>query len=286
MFFTIFHKFFRTFHREISDFQQFFLRFSIEHGSNLPTPPSVSCRKPIGKFGNLRALLQFLQLLQLSNTAVPFTVLHHIGSTTLTVGSSGASLTVGASADLSLGMPKRNHNKSQKLKKCPWNKGRKIAKTHKQHVFIPREQLELFFAVALWFAGPVYAVALWLCLVTSRRISETLLLRGCDVMLHGGPDSDHPHIIYIQRPEDEGRQGNGKLGGERIVARVSQDVVETIEEIQAQGLHRNILPILEPYRTSHQKLFDQKPQRKDAFQFPEGNKYIFPAQTAKFRKSR
>ena len=212
---------------------------------------------------------------------MPFTVLHHIGSTTLTVGSSGASLTVGASADLSLGMPKRNQNKSQKLKKCPWNKGRKIAKTHKQHVFIPREQLELFFAVALWFAGPVYAVALWLCLVTSRRISETLLLRGCDVMLHGGPDSDHPHIIYIQRPEDEGRQGNGKLGGERIVARVSQDVVETIEEIQAQGLHRNILPILEPYRTSHQKLFDQKPQRKDVFQFPEGNKYIFPAQTAK-----
>ena len=44
MFFTIFHKFFRTFHREISDFQQFFLRFSIEHGSNLPTPPSVSCK--------------------------------------------------------------------------------------------------------------------------------------------------------------------------------------------------------------------------------------------------
>ena len=197
------------------------------------------------------------------------------------MGSSGASLTVGASADLSLGMPKRNHNKSKKLKKCPWNKGRKISKTHKQHVFIPREQLELFFAVALWFAGPVYAVALWLCLVTSRRISETLLLRGCDVMLHGGPDSDHPHIIYIQRPEDEGRQGNGKLGGERIVARVAEDVVETIEEIQTHGLQRNILPVLEPYRISHQKLFDQKPQRKDVFQFPEGDKYIFPAQTTK-----
>ena len=128
----LFHYFFRIFHREISDIQHFsqgyykeihvfpqkthvfhdvssvfsnfppgnqwfsaiFLRFSIEHGSNLPTHPSVSCRKTIGKFGNLRALLQFLQLLQLSNTAVPFTVLHHIGSTTLTVGSSGASLTV------------------------------------------------------------------------------------------------------------------------------------------------------------------------------------------------
>ena len=97
-------------------------------------------------------------------------------------------------------------------------------------MFVPREQLELFFSVALWFAGPAYCFAIWLCLVTSRRISETLLLRLGDIKEKGGPDHDEPHIIYIQREEDDGIQRNGKLGGERVVARISQDAVETLQK--------------------------------------------------------
>ena len=63
----------------------------------------------------------------------------------------------------------------------PWNKGLHQTKTCKQHVFIPRDQIALFLAVALYWPGPKYACVLWLTLVTSRRISETLLLRGTDM---------------------------------------------------------------------------------------------------------
>ena len=44
-----------------------------------------------------------------------------------------------------------------------WNKGKKPSKTSKQHVFIPKEQLELFFAVACFLLGqstvPLYGCA-------------------------------------------------------------------------------------------------------------------------------
>ena len=40
--------------------------------------------------------------------------------------------------------------------------------------------LELFFAVLLFAGGPAYAVAIYVAVVTSRRISEVLLLRGED----------------------------------------------------------------------------------------------------------
>ena len=39
----------------------------------------------------------------------------------------------------------------------PWNKGLHQTKTRKQHVFIPRDQIALFLAVALYWAGPKYA---------------------------------------------------------------------------------------------------------------------------------
>ena len=37
-----------------------------------------------------------------------------------------------------------------------------------------------------WFAGPAHCAALWLCFVTSRHISETLLLRTSDVFWPAG----------------------------------------------------------------------------------------------------
>ena len=162
-------------------------------------------------------------------------------------------------------MQKTNRSKTSRQKetsKNPWNKGRKVSKTHKQHVFIPREQVALYFSVALWLAGPAYCAALWICLVTSRNISETLLLRGCDIMLEGGPDHDEPHIIYIQREEDADKQGNGKLGGERVVARISSDAVATLKQMRERGLDRQMLPVLEPYQTCHPEVFQQKPLQK------------------------
>ena len=188
---------------------------------------------------------------------------------------------VGKKKKMKVAQPRPKKTNKQKSKK-PWNKGRKISKTHKQHVYVPREQLELFFSVALWFAGPAYCFAIWLCLVTSRRISETLLLRLGDIKENGGPDHDEPHIIYIQREEDDGIQGNGKLGGERVVARISQDAVETLQKLKAEGLHRTVLPVLEPYQTCHPDVFQMKPLQKKPFYLDgEDDRFMFPAQSTK-----
>ena len=70
-----------------------------------------------------------------------------------------------------------------KAKKKPWNKGAKLGKSDLQHLFIPRDDYALFLAVAIYFAGPKYAMALWLTMATSRRISETLRLHGDDAYL-------------------------------------------------------------------------------------------------------
>ena len=85
----------------------------------------------------------------------------------------------------------------------PWNKGLHQTKTCKQHVFIPRDQIALFLAVALYWAGPKCACVLWLTLVTSRRISETLLLRGTDIRVQGGEEHDSGHILFQRRPQDD-----------------------------------------------------------------------------------
>lgn len=162
-----------------------------------------------------------------------------------------------------------------------WNKGKKPSKTSKQHVFIPKEQLELFFAVALFFTGPVYCAALWLCLVTSRRISETLLLRGTDVQLIGGDEHDAPHILYQQRVEDRHLRGNGKLGKERLVARLSSDAVLGLKRMQEKGLEWECLPVLESYRAFHPETFNMKPMQKKAFILESTEDYVFPSQSKK-----
>ena len=99
------------------------------------------------------------------------------------------------------------------IKKVPWNKGQKMSKSDTQHLFIPREDYELFLAVALYFAGPKYVMAFWLTMVTSRRISETLRLHGEDVFLEGGTHHDSPHILFKKRPEEEQYPGVRKLRG-------------------------------------------------------------------------
>ena len=111
-----------------------------------------------------------------------------------------ASAGIAGAGPMVLPGPKRKQLAAQKSKPkrraTAWNKGRKHSKTNKQHVFVPREQLQLFFAVALFFAGPTYCAVLWIALVTSRRIGETLLLKGTDVRLRGGEDHDAPHILF------------------------------------------------------------------------------------------
>ena len=71
----------------------------------------------------------------------------------------------------------------------PWNKGLHQTKTCKQHLFIPRDQ------IALFLAGPKYACVLWLTLVTSRRISETLLLRGTDMSARRRRARRRTHLV-------------------------------------------------------------------------------------------
>ena len=176
---------------------------------------------------------------------------------------------------------------TSKSKKRPpaWNKGRKHSKTSKQHVFIPREQLPLFFAVALYFAGPSYCAVLWITLVTSRRIGETVLLKGSDVRLRGGEDHDSPHILF-QRAE--GDQGNGKLPAERVVARLSDEAVDGLTRMKEEGLNWQCLPALEPYRTTHPTVFQGKkgggftPMRQQTFKPDWANSdHIFPSESKK-----
>ena len=153
--------------------------------------------------------------------------------------------------------PKRKSGAGQlePKRRAAWNKGRKHSKTNKQHVFVPREQLQLFFAVALFFAGPTYCAVLWIALVSSRRIGETLLLKGTNVRLRGGEDHDAPHILFER---GEGDQGNGKLPEERVVARLSQEAVDGLTRMKKEGLERQCLPALEPYRKTHPKVFQNR----------------------------
>ena len=132
----------------------------------------------------------------------------------------------------------------------PWNKGLHQTKTCKQHVFIPRDQIALFLAVALYWAGPKYACVLWLTLVTSRRISETLLLRGTDIRVQGGEEHDAGHILFQRRPQDDSLGGSGKLGAEKVVARLSKDAIAGIQQLCSDGLEHELRPILEPFKVA------------------------------------
>ena len=173
-----------------------------------------------------------------------------------------------------------------KNKKAPWNKGQKMSKSDMQHLFIPREDYELFLAVALYFAGPKYVMAFWLTMVTSRRISETLRLHGEDVFLEGGTHHDSPHILFKKRPEEEQYPGAGKLRGKYVVARLAPDARATLEQVMNSNLERALLPALKPFEMSHPQVFQDKyPMAAGAFKWPNGSGYIFPAATKKKPRS-
>ena len=139
----------------------------------------------------------------------------------------------------------KSPRKSQRaLVVSPWNKGKKSNKTDTQHLFIPRAEVELFFAVLLYWAGPVYAVSVWLCMITSRRISESLRVRRSDIFLHGGEHSDSAHVLYMLREEESTMAGCGKLGSDILVARISTSSVETLQVLIDKGLERQVLPVL------------------------------------------
>ena len=153
----------------------------------------------------------------------------------------------------------------------PWNKGVRQTKTSKQHLFIPRDQIPLFLAVALYWAGPKYACVLWLTLVTSRRISETFLLRGTDIRVQGGEDHDAGHILFQRRPQDDNLGGSGKLGSEEVVARLSKDAIAAIQQLCTDGLEHELRPVLEPFKVAAPLIFQMKPLNKDRFQLDTGS---------------
>ena len=164
----------------------------------------------------------------------------------------------------------------------PWNKGVRQTKSGKQHLFIPRDQIPLFLAVALYWAGPKYACVLWLTLVTSRRISETLLLRGTDIRVQGGEDHDAGHILFQLRPEDDDLGGSGKLGAEKVVARLSKDAIAAIQQLRTDGLEYELRPVLEPFKVAAPLLFQMKPLNKGRFQLDtESDDFIFATASKK-----
>ena len=59
----------------------------------------------------------------------------------------------------------------------------------------PNQDMQLFLTVALYWASPKYACILWLTLVTSRRISETLLLRGTDMSARRKRARRRTHLV-------------------------------------------------------------------------------------------
>ena len=96
-------------------------------------------------------------------------------------------------------------------------------------------------------------------------------------MLEGGPDHDGPHLIYIQREEDADKQGNGKLGGETVVARIPSDAVATLKQMRERGLDRRVLPVLEPYQTCRPEVFQQKPLQNKTFSSKKMTRTCFRA---------
>ena len=121
-------------------------------------------------------------------------------------------------------------------KKQPWSLGKQLRKTDRQFLYVPREHLELWFGVLLYCGGPVYAVAIWLCMVTSRRISETLRLRSGNLATQGGEHDDHPHVLYQVRSDEEELPGIFKLGSNAVAARLCTEAVHTIEMLTRQPL--------------------------------------------------
>ena len=134
-----------------------------------------------------------------------------------------------------------------------------VKQRHASNTYSYLDQIPLFLAVALYWAGPKYACVLWLTLVTSRRISETLLLPGTDIRVQGGEDHDAGHILFQRRPQDDNLGGSGKLGSEKVVARLPKDAIAAIQQLCTDGLEYELRPVLEPFKVAAPPIFQMKP---------------------------
>ena len=154
----------------------------------------------------------------------------------------------------------------------PLDKGLHQTKTCKQHVFIPRDQIALFLAVALYWAGPKYACVLWLTLVWPADVSAR----------HCWEEHDAGHILFQRRPQDDSLGGSGKLGAEKVVARLSKDAIAGIQQLCSDGLEHELRPILEPFKVAVPLIFQMKPLNKDRFQLDtDSENFVFATASKK-----
>ena len=146
-----------------------------------------------------------------------------------------------------------------KQAKKPWNTGRSMTRSDRQWLHVPRQDMELFYGVLLFWSGPIYAFSVWLTLCTSRRASEILRLRASDIFTAGGPHHDKPYVLLQKRAADTGKPGMGKLGSAEVAARISQEAVHTIQSVQKNGLERAQTQAVAKYA---QKIIDLNLQKK------------------------
>lgn len=194
-----------------------------------------------------------------------------------------------ALSTVSVPCPTVPQNSGQKIdgqkERVPWNKGIKMGKSDLQHLFIPKEDYVLFLATAIYFAGPKYAMALWLTMATSRRISETLRLHGEDAYLEGGYHHDSPHILFQKRDAEQEFKGAGKLGGKHVVARLSPEACSTLKKVKLSNVEWKILPALEPFQKTHAQVFEEvNPLSTETFKWPSDEDYVFPCATKKAKQ--
>ena len=142
-----------------------------------------------------------------------------------------------------------------KSKAKPWNHGQKHSISRAQHVFVQRKDIDIWLAALLFVGGPVHCACMYLGLVTGRRISEVLRLRGKDFCLSGGELCDNAYIRVEARKDEAGKPGLGKVPHGCAVARIGDCVVESIEGLLLNGLEWECKPVLQAYRHKHQKLF-------------------------------
>ena len=151
-------------------------------------------------------------------------------------------------------------------------------KADRHNLYVPREDVQLFLAVAVYFASPITAVLIWMTMVTNRRISEALRLRACDIHVSGSPSCDKPHVWFGEREGEEEYPGMGKLGGDEIYAKLPIESVAMMRSILDSGVPWELLPALVPYQSSHPDVFKKyKPFSKAAFTPAKGSDLMFPA---------
>ena len=139
-------------------------------------------------------------------------------------------------------------------------------KADRHNLYVPGEDVQLFLAVAVYFASPITAVLIWMTMVTNRRISEALRLRACDIHVSGSPSCDKPHVWFGEREGEEEYPGMGKLGGDEIFAKLPIESVAMMRSILDSGVPWELLPALVPYQSSHPDVFKKyKPFSKAAF---------------------